>query len=460
MKQYTVAFHTLGCKTNHYETDVIARQFSLHGFKQVSFRESADAYIINTCTVTGEADRKSRQMLRRAKQQNPGAIVVAMGCHAELSDTSSYADLCIGTQGKSRAVELVKAALARSSFGESDDEAVSNTQNAVSEPKSEQKKGSAARHSYDNDPLYEELGLSEKQSETRAYLKIEDGCNSFCSYCAIPYARGRVRSRDEEQILQEASILAKAGYKEIVLTGIHLCSYGLDRGEPSHSVAVLASRLADIPQIERIRLGSLEPLSVTSEFLDILENNNKICPHFHLSLQSGCDETLKRMNRNYDTAQFRSVVADIRRRWPFAGITTDIITAFPGETDEEFELSFNFCREMGFSRMHIFRFSPRAGTRAADMPHQVAPAISAARSQRLQELADKMAYDHHALLMSKVETVLLEQIRSDGLMTGYTGSYAQVLVSGMSTDDINKIVKVSFTNFDADFLFGHAVKAL
>jgi len=450
MRQYTVAFHTLGCKTNHYETDVIARQFSLHGYKQVSFRDPADAYIINTCTVTGEADRKSRQMLRRAKQLNPSAIVVAMGCHAELSDTSSYADLCIGTQGKSRAVELVNSALEERDHLQKDSAAPDTRNESTS-------KKQTSRHSYDDAPHYEELGLSEEQSETRAYLKIEDGCNSFCSYCAIPYARGRVRSRDEEQIIQEATILAKAGYKEIVLTGIHLCSYGLDRGEPSHAVALLAALLAEIPQLERIRLGSLEPLSVTPEFLDVLEKNSKLCPHFHLSLQSGCDETLKRMNRNYNTEQFRTVAADIRRRWPFAGITTDIITAFPGETDEEFEQSYEFCREIGFSRMHIFRFSPRAGTRAAEMPDQVPPAISADRSQRLQGLADKMAYEHHALLAPGTQQVLLEQLRPDGMMTGYTGSYAQVLVSDMTIDDINKIVKVSFSDFDENFLYGHAV---
>lgn len=459
MRQYTVAFHTLGCKTNHYETDVIANQFSLHGYKQVSFREPADAYIINTCTVTGEADRKSRQMLRRAKQLNPSAIVVAMGCHAELSDASGYADLCIGTQGKSRAVEMVNTALELRDKNNSPADSTDNTIPSDSGDHTDEHI-SSSKHSYDDDPLYEELGLSEKQSETRAYLKIEDGCNSFCSYCTIPYARGRVRSRDEEQILQEAAMLAKAGYKEIVLTGIHLCSYGLDRGEPTHAVALLAGRLAEIPQLERIRFGSLEPLSVTTEFLDILEKNSKLCPHFHLSLQSGCDETLKRMNRRYNTEQYRAVAEDIRKRWPFAGITTDVITAFPGETDEEFERSYEFCKEIGFSRMHIFRFSPRAGTRAAEMPDQVPPAISAVRSQRLQELADRMAYEHHALLSSGTESVLLEQLRPDGLMTGYTGSYAQVLVSGMEIDDINKIVKVSFSDFDENFLYGHAVNDL
>lgn len=455
MRQYSVAFHTLGCKTNHYETDVIARQFSLHGYRQVSFRDAADAYIINTCTVTGEADRKSRQMLRRAKQLNPVAIVVAMGCHAELSDASGYADICIGTQGKSRAIELVKAALEQREAAAPDNQKSDNYLQHIENPESIT--SSAARHSYEVDPSYEELGLSEKQSETRAYLKIEDGCNSFCSYCAIPYARGRVRSRDEEQIIQEATILAKAGYKEIVLTGIHLCSYGADRGEPSHAVAMLAEKLAQITLLERIRFGSLEPLSVTPVFLDILEQNSKLCPHFHLSLQSGCDDTLRRMNRNYDTSQFREVVSDIRRRWPNAGITTDIITAFPGETDDEFDRSYDFCQDIGFSRMHIFRFSPRAGTRAAEMPGQVSSSVSVLRSQRLQELADKMAYDYHHKLAIGTEDVLLEQLRPDGLMTGYTGSYAQVLVAGMGSEDTNKIVKVSFSNFNSKFLYGHAV---
>jgi threonylcarbamoyladenosine tRNA methylthiotransferase MtaB len=288
-------------------------------------------------------------MLRRAKQLNPSAIVVAMGCHAELSDTSSYADLCIGTQGKSRAVELVNSALEQRDLLQID--------SAASDTRSEStSKKQASRHSYDDDPHYEELGLSEEQSETRAYLKIEDGCNSFCSYCAIPYARGRVRSRDEEQIIQEATILAKAGYKEIVLTGIHLCSYGLDRGEPSHAVALLAALLAEIPQLDRfdwdhwsrflLHLNSLMFWKKTARSVRIFICHSRAAAMRHLSV----------MNRNYNTEQFRTVAADIRRRWPFAGITTDIITAFPGETDEEFERSYEFCREIGFSRMHIFGF--------------------------------------------------------------------------------------------------------
>lgn len=455
MNKYKVAFHTLGCKTNHYETDVIARQFNLHGFEQVDFREPADAYIINTCTVTGEADRKSRQMLRRAKQNNPEAVVVAMGCHAELSDTADYADLCIGTQGKSRAVQLVKDALnAKAANAEKN--------GGIFQVDSYNYDKREGHHTYDDNPAYEELGISEIQSETRAYLKIEDGCNAFCSYCTIPLARGRVRSREPDAIMQEARTLVKAGYKEIVLTGIHLCSYGLERGEPSHSVALLAGELAGINGLERIRLGSLEPLSVTDEFLSVLSNNNKICPHFHLSLQSGCDKTLKAMNRRYNTEQYRQVVHKIRQIWPLAGITTDIIVGFPGETEADFQTSLEFCAEMELSRVHVFRFSPREGTRAADMSGQVSPAESAERSRKMQGLADQMSLAFNKKIFnSKLPFfVLLEKLREDDrLMTGYTDSYAPVLVAGLDAKSSNKLIQVKITGFDEHFLRGLPVKA-
>lgn len=448
MQTIRIAFHTLGCKTNHYETDAIAGQFRLHGFEQVDFQQEADVYLINTCTVTGEADRKSRQLLRRAGQRNPDALVVAMGCHAELSDTSHYADLCIGTQGKSQAVVLVKQALEAKNGLLAGEKAASPTTTKPTQGRS-----------YEDISEYEELGLSDRQSETRAYLKIEDGCNAFCSYCAIPLARGRVRSRDEHTILQEASALAKAGYKEIVLTGIHLCSYGLDRGLPGHAVAQLAVRLAAIEGIERIRLGSLEPLSITSEFLRTLQESPKICPHFHLSLQSGCDRTLEAMNRRYRTDQFQQVVDEIRSIWPSAGLTTDIITGFPGETDEDFEQSLQFCRQIQFMRMHIFRYSAREGTRAASMPNPVSPSVAAVRSNRMQQLATELSFHYHRSLLGCTVQVLTEQISSDGSAHGYTATYVPVVVRPVSDQTkANQLLTVRINEVEADFVAGLAVK--
>lgn len=449
MTRYRIAFHTLGCKTNHYETDAIAGQFRLHGYEQVEFQEEADVYLINTCTVTGEADRKSRQLLRRAGQRNPAALIVAMGCHAELSDTSSYADLCIGTQGKSKAVALVNSAL--KAKAEESGAILQEAGFAIS-------LSNGGKHTYDNLTEYEELGLSDQQSETRAYLKIEDGCNAFCSYCAIPLARGRVRSREEEHILREAAALARAGYREIVLTGIHLCSYGSDRGQPDYAVAELAVKIAEIEGIERIRLGSLEPLSVTGKFLEILNGNTKICPHFHLSLQSGSDHTLAAMNRRYQSAQFRAAVDQIRVFWPMAGITTDVIVGFPGETDFHFSQSLEFCREMQFSRMHVFRYSARAGTRAAAMKNQIEPAVSAHRSQLMQELAEQMAARFHAGLVGSREIVLTERILQDGSADGYTASYVPVIIKSDSQLSANQLIETEIVASSVDFVSGRAVK--
>jgi len=432
------AFHTLGCKTNHYETDAIAQRFVQAGFERVGFDEPADVYIINTCTVTGEADRKSRQLLRRAKRQAPQAVVVAMGCHAELSDAKSYADIVIGTHGKARALELVQDYLGLSAAGD----------RTARQP--------AENHGEDlvAADLFEELGIVDQQSECRAHIKIEDGCNSFCSYCAIPLARGRIRSRDEAAILAEARALATAGYKEIVLTGIHVCSYGLDRGEGSHAVVALALKLAEIPGIERIRLGSLEPLSITPEFIELARQNRKLCPHFHLSLQSGSDSVLSRMNRRYSTSQFRSVAQALRDAFPMASLTTDIIVGFPGETAEEFAESLQFCQAIGFARMHVFRYSPRQGTRAAAMPGQVPPPVSASRSQAMQELAEQLAASFHQSQVADRQTVLVETVSDDGIAEGYTAAYVPVRIESAIGLVPGQICTVQPVRADAQFLYG------
>jgi threonylcarbamoyladenosine tRNA methylthiotransferase MtaB len=432
MSKFKAAFHTLGCKTNHYETDAIARQFTTAGFEQVDFAEMADVYLINTCTVTGEADRKSRQMLRRVRKLAPDSVVVAMGCHAELSDASAYADIVIGNRGKNRALALVQQWL--------------NEKGKTGEPP-------AAAVPVLDDDGFEELGIVDRQSETRAYIKIEDGCNSFCSYCAIPLARGRIRSRDENAILAEARALARVGYQEIVLTGIHVCSYGVDRGLPSHAVMELAAQLATIDGIARIRLGSLEPLSVTPEFIALAAANPKLCPHFHLSLQSGSDAVLARMNRRYRTAEYRAVAAALRQAFPGAGLTTDVIVGFPGETDLEFAESLAFCWEMNFSRMHIFRYSPRQGTRAASLPGQIPAAVSSQRSQAMQDLADLMTLAYHHQQLGHRQTVLVETIREGDWAEGYTPAYVPVRVKDGSHLQPGQIYQVWPTAADNEFLF-------
>ena len=402
------AFHTLGCKTNHYETDAMRAQFSRAGFDIVPFSELADVYLVNTCTVTGEADRKSRQMLRRARQLNPDSLIVAVGCQVVLGDAAAWADLTIGTEGKNQAIDRVLAALAtRRPIGSS---------HAEEDPLPFE---TAAGSTYD------EFGPVDQQSETRAYVKIEDGCNHFCSYCAIPLARGRVRSRGHNQILEETRALAAAGYREIVLTGIHLCSYGLDLGLPGHAVMELALELAEIEGIDRIRLGSLEPLSVTPAFIQLAAQNPKLCPHFHLSLQSGSDTVLSRMNRRYRTTDFRKVAENLRSSFADPGLTTDIIVGFPGETDQEFADSLAFAEEMAFSRMHVFRYSARKGTRAADMPDPVDPDQIAQRSKRMLGLASKLSLAYNSRQVGRVHEILIEQ-QIDGYLTGYTAEYVPV----------------------------------
>ena len=441
---FRAAFHTLGCKTNHYETDALRAQFTHAGFDVVPFTEQADVYLVNTCTVTGEADRKSRQMLRRARQKNPGALVVALGCQVVLGDAADWADLTIGTEGKSQAIDHVLRALTGRRLVELPlgvDAALPPVHNI---------QDSAAGRTYD------EFGPVAHQSETRAYVKIEDGCNNFCSYCAIPFARGRVRSRGHDQIMAEIRALAAAGYREIILTGIHLCSYGLDRGLPGHAIMELALEIADVGVIERIRLGSLEPLSVTPEFIRLAAQNPKLCPQFHLSLQSGSDTVLARMSRRYRTADYREVVTGLRGSFADPGITTDLIVGFPGETDEEFADSLAFCKEMAFTRMHVFRFSARQGTRAAIMPDQVSPGLIGRRSKSMLELAGQMSLDYNRRQVGRIHTVLVERL-AGGHLTGYTPEYVPIRLSAGGDPSVpdpapGSILRVRGTRAEAEIL--------
>ena len=405
----SVAFHTLGCKVNRYETDAIAQTFMDAGYEVKAFGDAADVYVINTCTVTSEADRKSRQFLRQAKHRNPGAVIVAMGCHVELGDASSYADILVGNKDKIKVIDLVEQRLAEGSGAP------------------QKASGSFSAHSIDSVSEYEEMGDVTSQEETRAYIKIEDGCNNFCSYCAIPLARGRVRSRDESAVIREAEGLVRRGFREVVLTGIHVCSYGADRLQESDALIDLCGRLSKIEELERIRLGSLEPQSLTERFIRKAAGIDVLCPHFHISLQSGSDSVLRRMNRHYSTDDYERTVASIRQWIPMAAITTDVITGFPGETEEEHHQTMDFCRRIHFLDIHVFRFSERKGTKAAAMTPKVDAGTSAARSRELLALALESRQDIIRQAVGSSFRVLVEKT-SEHSVSGYTENYIPATV--------------------------------
>ena len=402
------AFHNLGCRVNAYETEAMAEQLKKAGYDIVPFGPGADVYVINTCTVTHIADRKSRQMLHRAREWNPEAIVAAVGCYVEEAGEAvledGAVDLVIGNNAKSRLSGILAA------YIEGD------VRRVYTEPIRDVRG-------------YDELSLSETEGRTRAFMKIQDGCNQFCSYCMIPYVRGRARSRAPEEILREARRLSEAGYQEIVLTGIHVSSYGIDfdagggirqtpdAGEAAtnRELAWLFREICAIPDVKRVRFGSLEPGIMTEEFIRELSQNEKLCPQFHLSLQSGCDETLRRMKRRYTAAAYEEICARIRETFPDPAITTDIIVGFPGESGEEFETTFGFVRRMEFAHTHIFKYSVRRGTAAAGMPDQVEESVKSSRSGRLIEL-DKAASRRFAerFLGRDVEVLFEERKRHDG----------------------------------------------
>lgn len=422
------AFHNLGCKVNSYETEAMQQLLEDAGYEIVPFREGADVYIINTCSVTNVADRKSRQMLHRAKKMNPSAAVVAVGCYvqaagAELKKDEAV-DLIVGNNQKKDLVEILDDYFAdHENSGEILD----------------------IGHSQE----YEELHIRRIADHTRAFIKVQDGCNQFCSYCIIPYTRGRVRSRRPEDIEREVRGIAEAGYKEIVLTGIHLSSYGVDFKDESEkeNLLTLIKRLDQIPGIERLRLGSLEPRIVTREFAKELASLRTICPHFHLSLQSGCDATLKRMNRRYNAAEYKACCEILREEFDNPAITTDVIVGFPGETEEEFAETERFLKAIHFYEMHIFKYSRRAGTRAADMPDQVPEGTKSVRSDILLALEKQQSLEYRGRFLGTEEEILLEEpIEIDGTkyMMGHTRQYVKGAVpyeEGLK----NKTVKGIFT---------------
>ncbi len=421
------AFHNLGCKVNSYETEAMQQLLEDAGYEIVPFQEGADVYIINTCSVTNVADRKSRQMLHRAKKMNPSAAVVAVGCYvqaagAELKKDEAV-DLIVGNNQKKDLVQIL-------------DDYFTDHENS----------GEILDIGHSQE--YEELHIRRIADHTRAFIKVQDGCNQFCSYCIIPYTRGRVRSRRPEDIEHEVRGIAEAGYKEIVLTGIHLSSYGVDfKDEQKENLLTLIKRLDQIPGIERLRLGSLEPRIVTREFAKELARLRTICPHFHLSLQSGCDATLKRMNRRYNAAEYQACCEILREEFDNPAITTDVIVGFPGETEEEFAETERFLKAIHFYEMHIFKYSRRAGTRAADMPDQVPEGTKSVRSDILLALEKQQSLEYRGRFLGTEEEILLEEpIEIDGTkyMMGHTRQYVKGAVpyeEGLK----NKTVKGIFT---------------
>lgn len=458
----SVALHNLGCKVNAYEMDVMQQMLQEKGYTIVPFDETADIYIVNTCTVTNIADRKSRQMLHQAKTRNPEAVVVAVGCYVQTGTQEllreTCVDLAIGNNKKGEMVSLLENFLKEREAGRSP-EAI---------------KGEGIID-INVGCEYEEMTLVHTAEHTRAYIKIQDGCNQFCTYCIIPFARGRVRSRRLEDIRAEIEGLAKAGYKEIVLTGIHISSYGIDfadaeweegrsrkqEGENgktgyggSQKLSSLLERIHDIDGIERIRLGSLEPRIVTEAFVDRLRALPKICPHFHLSLQSGCDETLKRMNRHYTTGEYLTCVELLRSAYVHPAITTDIITGFPGETEEEFAATCAFLEKLGLFEMHVFQYSERKGTRAAGFSDKVPSKVRAARSSRLLEMKKRQSREFRSAYIGQETEVLFEDGKEIGgrqYQIGHTRQYIRV---AKCTEErlSNRIVKGRITGFLNDEL--------
>lgn len=420
----SIAFHNLGCKVNGYEMNFMQQKLREKGYSIVPFDKKADIYIVNTCTVTNIADRKSRQMLHRAKKMNPEAVVVAVGCYVQTGGEDalkdSGIDLAIGNNRKKDLAAILEEYLAdRETAG-----------NAVFLPE-DKTLGGKTIIDINHTSEYETMRIAHTAEHTRAFIKIQDGCNQFCSYCIIPYARGRNRSRDVADVLEEIAGLAKNGYREIVLTGIHLSSYGVEKGNDfsSGKLLDLIQEVQKIQGIDRIRLGSLEPRIITEEFVKGIARCSKICPHFHLSLQSGCNTVLKRMNRRYSTEEYYEKVCILRECFDNPAITTDVITGFPGETQEEFEKTREFLQKTGFYEMHIFKYSKRKGTPAAVMEEQIPEEVKALRSNELLQLEKEMSEKYRDEFLHKtVEVLFEEEITVEGIryQTGYTKEYIRV----------------------------------
>lgn len=396
------AFYTLGCKVNQYETEAMEELFADAGYEICDFSDAADVYVINTCSVTNMGDRKSRQIIRRAKKTNSNAVIAVTGCYAQTAPDEVLSidgvNIVIGTKDRKNIVALVEELGADSEINHVTD--------------------------IMNNHEFEELHIKNYSNRTRAFIKIQEGCNQFCSYCIIPYARGPVRSRPQEEVLKEIQKLVSNGFKEVILVGIHVASYGIDLGNTS--LADLIIEVDKIDGVERIRLSSIEPMTLNQEFIDKIKGSQKLCHHFHISLQSGCNATLKRMNRKYTTAQFKAIADGLRAAFDDVAITTDIMVGFPGETDEEFDETITFIRELKFAEAHIFQYSQRRGTPAAKRPNQIPPDLKEKRSKIITAETTKTRNEFLDSFIGKTMRVLFEQPANDGLFEGKTDNYITV----------------------------------
>ena len=423
-----VALHNLGCKVNAYETEAMQEMLEHAGYEIVPFQEGADIYVINTCTVTNIADRKSRQMLHRARKMNPDAVVVAAGCYVQAQAEKQVIDPCIDiVLGNNKKQDLLTAL------------------QAYEEAHGDLRKVIDINHTKE----YENLHLTKQGEHTRAYIKVQDGCNQFCSYCIIPYARGRVRSRAKEDVVAEVTDLAKNGYQEVVLTGIHLSSYGIDF-ENEDNLLSLIRAVHEIEGIKRIRLGSLEPRIITEEFVQAIAALPKMCPHFHLSLQSGCNETLKRMNRRYTSEEFYEKCEILRKYFEKPALTTDVIVGFPQETEEEFETTYEFLKKICFYETHIFKYSRRHGTKAAAMSGQLTEAQKAVRSDKMLALNEQHAKEYEKSMLGGELKVLLEEeveINGEQWYIGHSMEYIKTAVKKQDNYSVNDIITVKAEEF-------------
>ena len=413
----TVAFITLGCKVNQYETNAMSQKLIEEGYKIVEHIQKADIYIINTCTVTNMSYRKSRQMIRRAKEINPEAIIIAVGCYVQVAkkeiEKIKEIDLALGNEEKVDIVKYCNEIIQK------------NKKEEIADVMQSRK--------------FAEFGETSYTEKTRAVIKVQDGCDRFCSYCIIPYARGRVRSREPEHIIKEIKQIANEGIKEVVITVIHIASYGKDF-KKDYKLIDLLEEINKIDGIERIRLGSIEPLLITEEFVQRLVKLEKICEQFHLSLQSGCDETLKRMNRRYTTEEFKNIVKIIRNNYSDAMLTTDVIVGFPGETEEEFAKTYKFLEKIKFYKMHIFKYSPRKGTRAEQMPQQIEPQLKEERSKKLIELSDKNEKEYNSEYVGKRVEVLWEEQKNE-IYKGHTKNYVLVEMKAKPSENKENVIE-------------------
>ena len=430
----SVAFATLGCRVNHYETEAMTEKFLREGYEITEFDNFADVYVINTCSVTNMSDKKSRQIIGRARRKNENAVIAAVGCYSQVSPDEvskiDGVDVVLGTRNKGDVVYYVNK--------------------AKDEGKMQVAVGEVLKNK-----TFEELNIEEYQDKTRAFLKIQDGCNRFCTYCLIPYTRGRTCSKDPDKVLEEIKRLEEHGFKEIILSGIHTASYGVDL-EGEVTLISLLQEIEKLDGIERVRIGSIEPSFFTDEVIEKMRHMKKLCPQFHLSLQSGCDETLKRMNRRYTAKEYEEAVYKIRENLKDASITTDVIVGFPGETDEEFNETYKFLERIKLTKTHIFKFSPRKGTKAENMPNQVDGTIKENRSKALIELNNKNEGEFSESLVRREMDVLVEKELNEkpGYFEGYTRNYVRVVFESEKSDIIGKIVKCKIEEANGDYVSG------